>query len=66
MKPMDDYLRGTAARTALNGICREVGYPPDSELLAALRAHRKVRESVKATAEPPAFANDEPGDGDAG
>jgi hypothetical protein len=65
MKPMDDYLRGTAARSALNGICREVGYPPDGELLRALRAHRHVHSSGKSAPKRPAFANDEPGDDDA-
>ncbi|HEY0413234.1 MAG TPA: hypothetical protein VGD66_08830 [Allosphingosinicella sp.] len=65
MKPMDDYLRGTAARSALNGICREVGYPPDGELFRALRAHRRVRAPGKGEPEHRVFANDEPGDDDA-
>ena len=65
MRPMDDYLRGTGARSALNGICREVGYPPDSEFLQMLRAHRKVRRQPRAEAELPCPANDEPNDDDA-
>src|SRR3954470_17606541 len=64
MKPMDDYLRGTAARSALNGICREVGYPPDNALLASLRAHRKVRRRPRGEQSIPEHANDEPGDDD--
>jgi hypothetical protein len=65
MRPMDDYVRGTAARSALNGICREVGHAPDSELLQALRAHRRVRRSVKEDPQLPCHANDEPSDGNA-
>lgn len=42
-RPMDDYLRGTGARSALSGICREAGYSPDHELMQMLRAHGKVR-----------------------
>lgn len=64
-RPMDDYLRGTGARSALNGICREAGYPPDQEFLQMLRAHRKVRAAVRETSPPPAHANDEPSDDDA-
>jgi hypothetical protein len=62
---MDDYLRGTGARSALNGICREVGYPPDHDLLQMLRAHRKVRSGGRKAAAPPVHTNDEPGDSDA-
>jgi hypothetical protein len=64
-EPMDDYLRGTGARSALNGICREVGYPPDHDFLRMLRAHRKVRESPPKEASLPRPANDEPGDDNA-
>jgi hypothetical protein len=66
IRPMDDYLRGTAARSALNGICREIGYPPDHELMQMLRAHGKVRQSARSVAEPPppVHANDEPSDDD--
>jgi hypothetical protein len=39
-QPMDEYLRGTAARSALNGICREVGYPPDVDFLRHLARQR--------------------------
>jgi hypothetical protein len=64
---MDDYLRGTGARSALSGICRETGYPPDHEFLQMLRAHARVRGSGKGAAEPPppVHANDEPSDDDA-
>lgn len=65
MRPMDDYLRGTGARSALSGICREVGYPPDNEFLQMLRAHRKVRALPPAEPEPVRAANDEPGDDNA-
>ena len=63
--PMDDYIRGTGARSALNGICREVGYPPEVDFLAMLRGHRKVRQRAKADAETPWHANDEPRDDNA-
>lgn len=62
MRPMNDYLRGTGARSALNGICREVGFPPDTVLLQMLRAHRKVRRRFSPETEPPRPANDEPTD----
>lgn len=65
MRPMDDYLRGTGARSALNGICREVGYPADHELIRALRRHREARQSSMEESEAPAHANDEPSDDDA-
>lgn len=42
---MDGYVRGTGARSALNGICREIGYPPDNEFLRMLRAMGKVRKT---------------------
>lgn len=61
-RPMDDYLRGTGARTALNGICRETGYPPDVALLEMLRAHRHVHRRQTPHSTPPVHANDEPGD----
>jgi hypothetical protein len=63
-RPMDDYLRGSAARTAFIGICREVGYPPDNELLRMLRAHRAVHRSGEVPLEPRHHANDEPNDDD--
>ena len=62
LRPMDDYLRGTGARSALNGICREAGYPPDQEFLQMLRAHRKARGGGREPPSLPAHANDEPGD----
>ncbi len=66
MRPMDDYLRGTGARSAFSGICREVGYPPDDELLGMLRTHRRVRRSAQGEPEElPVAANDEPGDDNA-
>ena len=65
-RPMDDYLRGTGARSAFSGICRETGYPPEAELLEMLRTHRHVRRVAEENREalPPA-ANDEPSDDDA-
>ena len=64
-RPMDDYLRGTGARSALSGICREIGYPTDHEFLQMLRAHAKVRGPGKEPpASPPVHANDESGDDD--
>ena len=65
MRPMDGYLRGTASRSALNGICREVGYPPDSTFLQKLRAHRRVRAAAMAEPESLRAANDEPNDDNA-
>jgi len=66
MKPMDDYLRGSGAMTALNGICRQVGYEPNVDLFKMLRNHRKVRRRPEV--EPAldlSHANDEPVDDDA-
>ena len=39
-RTMDAYIRGTGARSALDGIVREVGYPPDVEFLKHLRRQR--------------------------
>lgn len=39
-RSMDPYLRSTAARSALGGICREVGYPPDTDFLKHLQRQR--------------------------
>jgi hypothetical protein len=64
-RAMDDYLRGTGARSAPSGICRETGYPPDHEFLQMLRAHRQVRQSGKEVPPPPGHANDGPRDDDA-
>lgn len=40
-RAMDAYIRGTGARSALAGICREVGYPPDVDLLHHLERRRQ-------------------------
>lgn len=65
-RPMDAYVRGTGARSALSGICREVGYPPDHEFLQMLRGHAIVRAPGKAApASSIVHANDEPSDDDA-
>lgn len=64
---MDDYIRGTAARSALNGICREIGYPADNEFLSMLRRMAntgKVRDRPDDRREL-RHDNDEPGDDDA-
>ena len=42
---IDDYIRATAARTALNAICRAVGHPPDPDFLARLRGQRQTKAS---------------------
>ena len=42
-RAQDAYLRSSGARSALNGICREVGYPADVEFLQHLRRHREPR-----------------------
>lgn len=65
MRPMDNYLRSTGAHSALSGICREVGYPPDNAFLQMLRDHRKVRWPPREDPEPSRAANDEPGDDNA-
>lgn len=39
-RTMAPYLRSTAAASALNGICREVGYPPDEQFLVHLKRQR--------------------------
>ena len=64
-QPMDDYIRGTGARSALNGICREIGYPTDADFLTMLREHRKAREVGRPERKLPAHANDDPSDDDA-
>ena len=61
-RAMDDYLRGTGARSAFNGICREIGYPPDPLFLEKLRQQRTPPPSTRKTLEPPLHANDEPRD----
>jgi hypothetical protein len=65
MKPLDDYIRGTGARSALNGICREIGYPTDDDFLRLLRRHGEVRRPRGRAPALPAHANDEPGGDDA-
>jgi len=40
-RSQDAYIRGTAARSALGGICREIGYPPDVEFLKYLERQRE-------------------------
>lgn len=44
-RTMDSYVRETGARSALNGICREVGYPPDEEFLEHLVRQRENRKT---------------------
>ena len=43
---LDDYIRGTGARSALSGICREAGYSPDHEFLTHLRDLGKAAQEV--------------------
>lgn len=40
-RSQDAYIRGTNARSALAGICREIGYPPDVEFLRHLARQRE-------------------------
>jgi hypothetical protein len=61
----DDHVRGTGARSALNGICREVGYEPDVDFIRTLRAHRLVKRKPKPPPAPRHHDNDEPGEDDA-
>src|SRR3954447_21958294 len=35
---LDEYIRGTGARSALNGICREIGFEPTTSFLEMLRS----------------------------
>jgi hypothetical protein len=44
----DAYLRGTGARSALAGICREVGYQPDPDFLKYLRRAKEIEARKKA------------------
>ncbi|HET9428273.1 MAG TPA: hypothetical protein VFO69_07935 [Allosphingosinicella sp.] len=59
-RPLDAYIRGTGARGAFTGICREIGFPADHVFLQTLRAQAKRRPGSGAptavAAEP---ANDE-------
>ncbi|HMG46301.1 MAG TPA: hypothetical protein VK614_02425 [Allosphingosinicella sp.] len=41
-RAQDAYIRGTGARSALAGICREVGYPPDVDFLRHLERQRDL------------------------
>ena len=43
-RSMDAYLRCTAARSALAGICREVVYPPDSDFSSICNGSGTVEE----------------------
>jgi hypothetical protein len=65
MKPLDDYLRGTGARTALTGICREIGYSPDPDLFEMLRDQRRSPKPRHAEEPSRPHANDEPSDDNA-
>ena len=40
-EPQDAYIRGTGARSALNGICSATGYQPDVQFLKHLRRQRE-------------------------
>lgn len=40
---IDDYIRATAARTALNAICRALGHAPDPDFLQRLRSARNPK-----------------------
>lgn len=59
-RPLDSYIRGTGARGAFVGICREIGYAADHEFLQVLRD--QARRCSPAGAElkvPSRAANDE-------
>lgn len=64
-RPLDAYIRGTGARGAFVGICREIGFPADHEFLQALRAQarRRAPAGVERKASSRA-ANDEARDDD--
>ena len=64
-RPLDSYIRGTGARGAFAGICREIGFPADNEFLRRLRAHAALRKSSR-EAQTPSLkpANDKGGDDD--
>ena len=64
-QPLDPYIRGTAARGAFTGICREIGYFPDNDFLRKLRDHARRRRHDQASRRPPAAANDGAGGDDA-
>ena len=59
--PLDAYIRGTGARGAFNGICREIGYAADQDFLQALRGHA-CRRSPAQEPRPLRPANDGSGD----
>ena len=40
-EPRDAYIRGTGARSALNGICSATGYAPDVQFLTHMRRQRE-------------------------
>ena len=62
---IDAYIRGTGARGAFVGICREIGYPADHEFLQALRAQARRRSPAGAELKAPLRpANDEARDDD--
>jgi hypothetical protein len=51
-RTMDAYSRGRDARSALNTICREVGYPPDVDFLKHLKRQRaELSDAEKTRAE---------------
>lgn len=61
----DDYARATGAQACFNGICREVGYPPEVDFLRTLRARRVVKRKPKPPRTPLHHDNDDPRGDDA-
>ncbi len=59
------YIRSTGARSALNGICRAVGFEPTVDLLKMLRDQSNTSRGRTANIRERHAANDEPPDGDA-
>ena len=50
-RSLDSYIRGTGARGAFAGICREIGYPADNDFLRKLRGHAD-RQGCRKPTEP--------------
>jgi hypothetical protein len=65
-RSLDEYLRATGARSALTGICREMGYPTSVGFFEQLRNHGRTRRSPRAGEEDPGAAPVESSGSDVG
>ena len=63
-RPLDAYIRGTGARGAFTGICREIGYPADMDFLRGLRAQTARPRGAGTFVSPPAEAANDGGNDD--